>query len=168
VNLLHGSYPQTMDDRKRLPVPAKMIPTFRELCGIKGNEPIEVVVSITPQKRIGVYPRRVFMEMIAELAGPAKTDREVYKLRNAYLQYMDEQSLDKQNRVRIPGILAEAFDLKGEVVAMGAGDMFEVITKDAWKSQLLADADRMDRGAEKLAMILDREEERVKSVQAVK
>lgn len=144
---LTGSHTQTADDRGRLAVPAKMMGPFRKLGGQKDKEAVEVTICVTPQRRLGVYPRRVFDQMIDDLEELALEDHEIYKLRTAYLNHMEEQSLDKQNRFKIPSMLADAFDLKGEVVLMGSGEMVEVVSREEWKRQLSENVVEMNNQA---------------------
>ncbi len=149
-----------MDDRGRVAVPAKLMPSFRELAGSGEKESVEVIVCVTPDKRVGVFPRKVFMEMMEEMEKPAKVDRAIAKLRKAYLNHMDQQSLDKQNRIRIPAIMAEAFGLSGEVVVMGCGEFLEIVTREEWRRKLFEDTDTMDAGEAMLAAWRRQQEER--------
>ena len=133
---LTGSHLQTLDDRLRLAVPSKLIPTLRELAGVSEDDPLDVVVTITMNGHLGVYPRRVFTEMFEKLEQAPPEDLDAADLRLAYLNYMDEQSLDKQNRFRVPQMHAEAFGLSGEVVVMGSERFLEVVSKAKWNEIL--------------------------------
>ncbi len=136
-----------MDDKSRLAVPARLIPALRELSGIEEKEQIEVVVTVTAQQRLGVYPRRLFMEMIERLEQAAHDDQDVADLRITLLNNMDEQCLDKQNRFRVPAAYAHAFKLSGEVIVLGSGEFLEVVNKEVWQRQL---AERMSEMPNKL------------------
>ncbi len=136
--LLTGTHQQTIDDRGRIPFPAKLLETFRELAGVGPKDPVEVIVSITPQQRLGVFPKKTFMEIIESLEEPSKSNQELEALKLSYLNSMSEATLDKQNRFRIPAMLAEVFGLMGEVVVLGSGEYIEVVNKDTWKAQFLA------------------------------
>lgn len=140
-----------MDDRRRLAVPAKVMSAFRELSQADATQNVEVVVCITPRERVGVFPKPVFDELISDMEEAARTDYEIEQLLLSYLQHMDEQSLDKQNRFRIPPSLAEVFGLQGEVMVLGSGTFFEVVTKSEWRDQVRKDAAAMRQGATKLA-----------------
>jgi DNA-binding transcriptional regulator/RsmH inhibitor MraZ len=108
---------------------------LREMTGVTGDEPLEIVVTITMQNRLGVYPKAIFDKMIAQLDNLAPTNMDAADLRLTYLNYMDEQVLDKQNRFRIPPMHAELFDLNGEVVVVGSGEFLEVTNKKVWMEQ---------------------------------
>lgn len=135
---LTGSHPQKMDDKDRLAVPAKLVPILRELAGVSDEDPLDVVITITAQQRLGVFPRAQFIRLLENLEAAPQDDQDVIDLKTTLMNYMDEQSLDKQNRIRIPAMHAEAFGLTGEVVVMGSGEYLEVVSKETWKSQLPA------------------------------
>ena len=140
---LTGSHLQTLDDRLRLAVPAKMVPVLRELAGTQGEDPVEVVITITVDERLGVFPKKYFTEHLAMLKKAAEFDRSAALIRRKYLNQMDEQSLDKQNRFRIPQMLAEYFGLNGEVVVVGSGEYLEVMSRERWKKQMDEDVPKL-------------------------
>lgn len=147
---LTGSHPQTMDDKSRLAVPARLIPALRELSGSGEKQQIEVVITVTAQQRLGVYPRQLFMQMIERLEQAPAEDQDVADLRITLLNNMDEQCLDKQNRFRVPAAYGRAFDLNGEVIVLGSGEFLEVVNKEAWQAQL---AERMSQMPSKLRAV---------------
>jgi division/cell wall cluster transcriptional repressor MraZ len=147
---LTGSHPQKMDEKDRVAIPARLIPVMREIEGVSEEEPLEIVITITAQQRLGIYPRKTFMKLLDSLETAPPDDPDVLDLKTTILNYMDEQSLDKQNRIRVPAMHAEVFGLTGEVVLMGSGEYLEVVSKETWKSQL---PQRMADMPQKLRML---------------
>ncbi len=127
-----------MDGKSRVAVPAKLIPALRALVGAGEEDKIEVVITVTAQQRLGVYPRHIFMNKIKALEQAPPSDREAEELRITLYNNMDEQCLDKQNRFRIPAAYAHAFKLSGEVIVTGSGSFLEVVNKDQWQEQLIS------------------------------
>lgn len=126
-----------MDDRNRVPVPAKLMPELRRICGVQDPEgEVDVVVSVTKNGFLGVYPRPMFEAMLDRLASVPDWEVEADDLRSTYESYMDEQTLDKQNRFRVPPLHKEFFDLERDVVVVGAGEYMEVKTAEMWKQEL--------------------------------
>lgn len=76
------------------------------------------------------------MELLEILEEPAQTDGELFNMYLDYVNNMDEQTLDKQHRFRIPQNLQEFFGLEGEVVVLGSDGFMEVVNKHTWKKQL--------------------------------
>lgn len=147
---LTGVHLQTMDDRLRLAVPAKLVGAFRQISGVTEDESLEVVVAVTKDERVGVFPKQHFMAMIERLEQEAEYDPDAEELLTGYVNYMDEQSLDKQNRFRIPQMLAESFALSGEVAVVGSRNCLEVVNKAILDQQLKQVVGRMKEQDAKL------------------
>ncbi|MBI1290463.1 hypothetical protein GC173_04380 [bacterium] len=131
AELLHGSHMQTLDERQRLPIPSKLVPVMRELAGVTNEEDdFMVVVTLTDRKTVAVYPKPVFDKMIDGLDRKIKKrpTPPLLKLRRAYVNMMDVQSLDKQNRVKVPQLHAGLMKLTKEVAVVGSGDYLEIMS----------------------------------------
>lgn len=129
---LTSSVWQRLDERQRVAIPARFIEPFRRLAGLGDEDPLQVIICATPQKRLGIFPPPVFEKRFSGL----RNVRGKSALKRNYLNTMEEQSLDKQNRIRVPALLGELFGLKDDVVVMGSGDYLEVVSKDAWLEQV--------------------------------
>ncbi|CAN5409015.1 hypothetical protein BH09SUM1_BH09SUM1_12090 [soil metagenome] len=146
---LSGSHEQKLDDRNRLAIPTKLIPGLKELAGVTGDGPLDVVVTMTKNFRVGIYPRQDFMRIIEKLEQDSKTSDDAEELLTTYLNYMEQETLDKQNRVKIPQALSDALDLTGEVIVMGSGKFIEVVNKSTYKEQLKEQAGKMKQQGKK-------------------
>lgn len=129
-----------MDDRGRFAIPARLVPLMRQMAGVDGNDPLEVAVTVTLEDRVAIFPKPHFQMIMANLDRAPKEDTIVAELRRHYLNYLDEQITDKQNRVRINSLLARKYRLAGEVVVMGSGEYLEVVSKEDWERHLEARA----------------------------
>lgn len=131
---LFGSHPLRLDEKDRLTIPSKLLAQMREMEGISEGQTLEVVIAIV-KKRLGIFPRKVFMRMLENMESIPRTNATANALRKSILNYMDEQSLDKLNRVRIPAMHAQLFGLQNDIVVMGSGTHLEVVNRDAWMKQ---------------------------------
>jgi MraZ protein len=152
--ILSGSHPQTIDDRGRLAVPARLLPALRALAGVGEEDELEVVISMTFEGRLGIYPVPYFNRMMANLEKAPEEDVDAQELRRAFLNYSDQQTLDKQNRVRVPAALAEYFELRGEVTVMGSGEYLEVVTREAWMRDLTERREKFKANRGRLGAVL--------------
>jgi MraZ protein len=147
--LFTGSHPQTIDKAGRIAIPAKLVPLMRSTDVKATKDSFEVVVSVGTEGRIGIYPVPYYQNLLSYLNAIPENDLVGQEVRRSHLNYMDMQSTDKQNRVRIPQLLADYYSLEGEVVVMGSGEFLEVVSKDDWRMHLEARASmfREHRGA---------------------
>jgi DNA-binding transcriptional regulator/RsmH inhibitor MraZ len=132
---LSGSHIQTMDDRLRVPIPSKMVPILRAMAGVGANDDIPVVFTFSPRRTVAVYPQPAYDRMIDQLKSKQKSrpTPNIRKLIQAYVNYKEEQSLDKQNRVRVPQIHATIMGLSGEVAIVGSEDHLEIMSMARFK-----------------------------------
>lgn len=129
-----------MDNRGRVALPARLVTEMRSFAGVAAEGSFEVVISVSMEGRVGIFPRPVYDRILENLEKAPKEDALAAELRRSYLNYMDIQNTDKQNRVRIPQLLADYYRLEGEVVLMGSGEYLEVVNKDDWRMHLEARA----------------------------
>lgn len=129
-----------MDDRGRFALPARLVPLMRRMAGAGEGEALEVAITVTLEMRIAIFPMPHFQKIMANLDNAPKDDALAAELRRHYLNYLDVQVTDKQNRVRVSGLLAAKYRLAGEVVVMGSGEYLEVVSKEDWEMHLEARA----------------------------
>lgn len=142
-DVLYGNHPQTVDDRYRVAVPAKLVPTFRKLAEATSEDTVGVVVTVTPVGSVGVFPEAVFKRMMEKLSNH-KDQFKAKKLKRIYLKNREDQTLDKQNRFRIPVSLAKKYELSGEIMVMGSDDRLELASMAAWDKQLDSEVAEME------------------------
>ncbi len=131
-----GEYTHSVDDKKRLSVPAK----FRKELGKKA------IITLGLNKCLSVYPPkewRAFAEKLSKLSIGKAEDRGFSR---AMLSGAFEVEIDSIGRIVIPDTLKTYAGLKEKVVLTGAYDRVEVWDDLVWKSykeQMVTDADRM-------------------------
>src|SRR3989338_7596537 len=131
-----GEYTHSVDDKKRLSVPAK----FRKELGKKA------VVTIGLNKCLSLYPVKgwnMFAEKLSKLSMGKSEDRGFSR---AMLSGAFEVEIDRIGRILIPDALKDFAGLKGKVVLTGVYDRVEVWEEGAWRSykeQMVANTDRM-------------------------
>lgn len=114
---------------------------IRTFCGAKDKEPVEVVFTVSVNKRLAIFPRAAYDQMIAKLKALATPEAKalVAKFEN----YREVQETDQQNRVKLPQMQAEAFQLSGEVVVYGSGKYLEMVNKKTWFDQWSKDVEAL-------------------------
>lgn len=152
--VLYGNHPQTVDDRYRIAVPAKLVSTFRKLAGAKEEDPVGVVITVTPEGSVGVFPEAVFLRLMEKLSNHKKRFK-AKKLKRIYLKNRDDQTLDKQNRFRIPVSLAGKYGLSGEIMVMGSDDRLELASKETWEKLIDSEVAEMESLHEELEGLED-------------
>jgi len=131
--VLSGSTTISIDDRSRLQVPTRYIAAMRELAGAGDQEEIPVVITFTPRRTIGIYPLAVYRKMIATLKKlhEEKKRPEFRKLLLAYVNFEEPQSMDKQQRLRIPQLHSTMVKLTGignQAVIVGSESYLELMS----------------------------------------
>lgn len=135
-----GEYTHSLDEKKRLSVPAK----FRKEFGKK------VVITYGLNKCLAVYPMqqwKAFAEKLAKLSMGKSEDRGFSRF---MLGGAVEVDIDSIGRVLVPDFLKQYANLGEKVVLAGVFDRVEIWEAEAWKgykAQMEAEADKM---AEKL------------------
>ena len=131
-----GEYIHSVDDKKRLSVPAK----FRKELGKKG------VITLGLNKCLSLYPTKewkTFAEKLSKLSMGKSEDRGFSR---TMLSGAFEVEIDTIGRILIPDALKEYAGLKEKVVLTGVYDRVELWDENAWKaykSQMVSEADRM-------------------------
>jgi MraZ protein len=139
-----GEYIHSVDEKKRLSVPAK----FRKELGKKA------VITLGLNKCLSLYPTKewnVFAEKLSKLSMGKSEDRGFSR---TMLSGAFEVEVDSIGRIVIPEALKTYAGLREKVVLTGVYDRVEVWDEEAWKSyklQMVAETDRMaeqlgDRG----------------------
>lgn len=160
LDRLRGFQQQTLDEKSRCQIPAKFLPRLRELCGpADPKKGTKIIVAASLSGNIGVYPPSVY-DSLLELFNEESLQSEVMiSLRQTLVFTYDEQYLDKQNRFRVPTLLAanagmidpnevdgseeeESEDAEGtkssrkpsKIVVAGSDTYLELMSMKAWET----------------------------------
>ena len=135
-----GEYIHSVDDKKRLSVPAK----FRKELGKKA------VVTLGLNKCLSLYPTKewkTFAEKLSKLSMGKSEDRGFSR---TMLSGAFEVEVDSIGRILIPEALKAYAGLKEKVVLTGVFDRVELWDESAWKTYKAAMVSETDRMAEQL------------------
>ena len=137
--LLTGTYPRTLDDKKRMALPKRV----RELL----QEPTTLFVTPGPDQSLRVYTEAALQRLAEKLEQtPAKPETRVFeRLHFAQTEAID---VDRSGRVLIPDRLLQFAGLKHEVVLIGVRDHLELWDAECWQQYLAQHAPRFDAVAE--------------------
>ena len=131
-----GEYIHSVDDKKRLSVPAK----FRKDLGKKA------VITLGLNKCLSLYPTKewnTFAEKLSKLSMGKSEDRGFSR---TMLSGAFEVEIDSIGRILIPEALKSYASLKEKVVLTGVYDRVELWDEESWKiykAQMVAGADTM-------------------------
>lgn len=127
---LTGDATQTLDVRGRIPCPSQFMAPLREILGVGKDDPVELVVVLKEEDRIGVFPKNVYFEELEALEEIKDSNVNALELLEWRYRTMKEVETDKQNRFKIPESLIKRAKLSGEVKVFGLGDHMEVLPSD--------------------------------------
>lgn len=131
-----GEYTHSIDDKKRLSVPAK----FRKELGKKA------VVTHGLDACLTVYPWDEWKEFANSLSRLSKGKAEDRQFSRFILSGASEVEIDSVGRILIPEHLKQYARLSEKVVLAGVFDHVEIWDGDAWaahKTQMASDAGRI-------------------------
>lgn len=133
--MIGGYEPKVMDPKHRVVVPKAMYPKLVELCDPPDEKGFHtLIVAIGPSRAIGIFPPKVYDEMIRELERAAE-HAPTPELQEKALDHLDEALSTRDelkmdgtlHRVPIPSLLAQTtgilpFDATGRADSAAAGD----------------------------------------------
>jgi MraZ protein len=133
-----GTYIHTIDEKKRLSVPAK----FRQLLGKKA------VITIGLNKCLSIYTTKDWKGFAKKLVELSMGRPENRALARMFLSSAFDVEIDSIGRILIPDTLKSHATLRSQVYFIGVGDRIEVWDEAAWNAyRAQQDTDRI---AEKL------------------
>ncbi len=138
--LLTGTYPRTLDDKKRLALPKRV----RDLLG----EPTLLFVTPGPDQSLWLYTQVGLEALSAKLDQTPATDAEARVFRRLYFAQTEAVDVDKTGRILVPERLVQFAALGHEVVLIGVRDHLELWDAVRWQEYLTAHAPRFDAVAE--------------------
>ena len=121
--MLIGEYEYKMDAKKRLPMPAKL----REQLGSR------VVVTRGLEGCLFVYSTATWNDVAQKLMQAPQGQAANRGFTRLLLSGANEMDLDALGRILIPENLKEYAELGKNVVVVGAGNRFEVWSKEKWE-----------------------------------
>jgi len=121
--MLIGQYEHTIDNKKRLALPAK----FRGELGDK------VIVTKGVEKCLVVYTEKEFKIMSEKLSNLTISQAEARSFTRIMLAGAMEINFDKLGRVLIPDYLKNYAGLKKDVIICGLSNRLEVWDSTAWE-----------------------------------
>ncbi|MCB2154385.1 hypothetical protein KQI84_05830 [bacterium] len=130
----------SMDDRGRIAIPAKFVKTIRSIDASYGRESkddenLDVVIGMTMGEHLGIFPKTVHDNLCEVLENGPSGDQDWEDMTAWVTGQCETVPLDKQNRVKIPSLLAKKLHLSGQVFIRAAGEHLEVIDMNEWESQ---------------------------------
>jgi len=138
--LLTGTYPRTLDDKKRLAL-AKRV---REQLG----EPTTLFVTPGPDGCLWLYTQDGLERLAEKLDQSPATDAEARVFRRLYFAQTEAVDVDRNGRILVPDRLVQFAGLQHEVVLIGVRDHLELWDAERWQSYLTQHAPRFDAVAE--------------------
>ena len=138
--LLTGTYPRTLDEKKRLGLPRRV----RELLG----EPLILYVTPGPDQTLWLYTEGGLEQLAEKLDQAPTADAEARTFRRLYFAQAEAVDVDRSGRVLIPDRLLLFGGLKHEVVLIGVRDHLELWDASRWQQYLAENAPRFDAVAE--------------------
>lgn len=138
--LLTGTYPRTLDDKKRLALPRRV----REQLG----EPETLFVTPGPDRSLWLYTQAELERMAEKLDQAPATDAEARVYRRLYFAQTEAVDVDRSGRVLVPDRLMDFAGLSHEAVLLGVRDHLELWDAQRWNEYVQQHAPRFDAVAE--------------------
>jgi MraZ protein len=138
--LLTGTYPRSLDDKKRMALPKRV----REQLG----EPETLFVTPGPDGCLWVYTQEGLERLADKLDQAPATDAEARVFRRLYFAQTEAVDVDRSGRVLVPERLVQFAGLQHEVVLIGVRDHLELWDAARWQEYLTRNAPRFDQVAE--------------------
>ena len=137
---LTGTYPRTLDDKKRLALPKRV----RELL----KEPAVLFVTPGPDQSLWVYTQEALERLAQKLDQAPAADAEARVFRRLYFAQTEAIDVDRSGRVLIPDRLLQFAALQHDVVMIGVRDHLELWDAERWQQYLTRNAPNFDSIAE--------------------
>src|SRR5262245_16269436 len=138
--LLTGTYPRTLDDKKRLGLPKRI----REQLG----DPTRLFVTPGQDQSLLIYSQADLERRAEKLDQSPATDAEVRVFRRLFFAQAETVEVDRNGRVLIPERLVQFAGLTHEVILLGVRDHLEVWEAGRWQQYVSQNASRFDAVAE--------------------
>jgi MraZ protein len=138
--LLTGTYPRTLDDKKRLTFPKRI----RDLLG----NPETLYITPGPDQSLWLYTQEALERLAEKLDQTPATDAEARVFRRLYFAQTEAVDMDRAGRALVPDRLIQFAGLEHEVVLIGVRDHLELWNAQRWQQYLNQHTPRFDSVAE--------------------
>jgi len=140
MEALAGTYEVKVDERGRVAIPARLL---EALAGQVGEKPGELIVGLGLSPNVCVFTRQAYEALLEDVNRRIEQEKAEAtprmrwtKIRKQIVESQDVQQLDKQNRIRIPALLAKHTKLAGEIVVQGSYDHLELVSMSDYEQSL--------------------------------
>lgn len=141
--MLIGEYKHTIDDKKRLAIPAK----WRKEVGRK------VIVTHGLDNCLSVYPLKIWSTVSEKLASLSMGQADTRSFNRFMLAGAVETEVDGMGRILLPDFLRTYAKLGSKVVLAGIHNRLEIWDEDRWQAYKGEVEQRADALAQKLGEI---------------
>src|SRR5438876_11766670 len=138
--LLTGTYPRTLDEKKRLVFPKRVREQLRE--------PDRLFVGPGPDQCLWLYAQENLERLAEQLDKAPATDAEARVFRRLYFAQTEAVDVDRNGRILVPERLTQFAGLTQEVVLIGVRDHLELWDASRWQQFVEQNAPRFDAVAE--------------------
>src|SRR3989344_2897525 len=138
--MLIGEYLHTLDNKKRLSLPAK----FRKEVGRK------VVITRGLDVCLFMFPEKTWKKIAEKLVSLPFGQADTRGMSRFLLAGAVETDVDGAGRILVPDFLKEFADLRSRVVLAGVSDRIEIWNEKTWEEYKR----RIERGADQMAQTL--------------
>ncbi len=138
--MLIGEYTHTIDDKKRLAIPAKI----RKELGAKA------VITRGLDNCLFIYPSKEWQKLVEKLSNLPIGQRDTRGFSRLMLAGASEVDLDTLGRVLVPDYLKEYAQLKKNVVIAGVYNRLEIWDETKWNTFKNQSEKEVDNIAERL------------------
>src|SRR5208337_1814874 len=138
--LLTGTYPRTLDDKKRLGLPKRV----REQL----QEPEQLFVTPGPDQCLWLYDQAGLERLAEKLDQAPAADAEARVFRRLYFAQTEAVDVDRTGRILISDRLIQFAGLQHDVVLIGVRDHLELWEAARWQNYMTQNAPRFDTIAE--------------------
>jgi MraZ protein len=123
-----GSHQLSIDDKGRLAVPARFRQPLTDACGA------QLFLTTGPNPCIEIYPAPEFQRIVRDIQ--AMDDRiTAEKLKQVFVGFAVETTMDAQGRVLLPPMLRKRARLDGAAVLMGQDSRLDVWAAEVWEER---------------------------------
>lgn len=125
--MFYGSYEHKVDDKGRVPIPARFRREVKE----------ELALTHLSDRCITAYPAEEWEKIGKNLTASASPDRMKTRLiKRMIFGRAFTATFDAQGRVMLPAMLREGVGIKESALIVGAGNYFEIWDKDSYETTM--------------------------------
>jgi len=135
---LTGTYPRTLDEKKRLAVPKGLREEFGE------SDLTSLYVAPGTDRSLSLYSPAAFDRLARKIARQPVNRSNVRNYIRLFYARADKVDLDAQGRIRLPDRLVELAGLQRDVVLLGVHDHAEIWDAAAWEQFLATHSPEFD------------------------